>query len=285
MDSDPKTIKPRIDAKRALEDIRSGASDSTLMIRYRLSRRGLQSLFKKLEASGLLRLFNPGVVIQDILRGASRDDLMRKYGLSTSGIRDLYDQLSSLGIGFRKQESPAEHRTRKIRRSDLMHDIEVGMDRRSLMSKYDLSGKQLRNILDRLESSGTTVRAHPDTSSQTDEETTTVWQPREYLRSYPILSLRVTEPENPRSKGAVVDLSEKGVGLVGIVAAVDDSKALEIVPPIMGESDCLRFTARCRWTGPSSPRVQLRSGFEITSIDESNLEGLRELIMTTTACL
>jgi uncharacterized protein (DUF433 family) len=285
MDSEPKRAKQRIDAKRALEDIRSGASDSTLMERYRLSRRGLQSLFKKLEASGLLRLFNPAVVIQDIRRGATREDLMRKYSLSTSGIRDLYDQLSSLEIGFRPDEFPEKPHSRRICSSDLVHDMERGMDRQILMSKYDLTGKQFSKILDKLESSETTARGHLGALSQDEEDTTTVWQPREYLRCYPILSLAVADAENPVLKGAVVDLSEKGVGLVGISAVVDDSKALEILPTIIGESACLRFTARCRWTGPCSPQTKLRAGFEITCIDESNLEGLRELIMTTTACL
>lgn len=285
MDSEPKKAKQRIDAGRALEDIRSGASDITLMERYRLSRKGLQSLFKKLEASGLLRLFNPTMVIKDIQRGASREDLMRKYDLSASGIRDLYDQLSTLEIGFRADELASKQRSRKICSSDLVRDIGLGMDRQSLMSKYDLTGDQFAKILDKLASSGRVGTGHLGALSQTEEDTTTMWQPREFLRCYPILSLAVADAGNPGLQGAVVDLSEKGIGLVGIETVVDDSKALEILPTIMGENNCLHFTARCRWTGPCTPRRKLRSGFEITCIDESNLEGLRELIMTTTACL
>ncbi len=47
--------KTRIDAKQAIDDIRAGMSDATLMENYNISSRGLQSLFKKLVSSGLLK--------------------------------------------------------------------------------------------------------------------------------------------------------------------------------------------------------------------------------------
>jgi Ankyrin repeats (3 copies)/Ankyrin repeat len=47
--------KQRIDAKDAIRDIQSGAGDSTLMEKYNISSRGLQSLFKRLVGAGLLK--------------------------------------------------------------------------------------------------------------------------------------------------------------------------------------------------------------------------------------
>ena len=46
--------KRRIDAEQVLNDIRSGMSDQSLMNKYALSAKGLQSLFEKLLDAGLI---------------------------------------------------------------------------------------------------------------------------------------------------------------------------------------------------------------------------------------
>jgi len=46
--------KQRISAKEVVEDLRTGADDSTLMTKYNLTEGGLQSLFKKLVAVGAI---------------------------------------------------------------------------------------------------------------------------------------------------------------------------------------------------------------------------------------
>jgi PAS domain S-box-containing protein len=46
--------KPIIDARQAIEDIRAGMDDAALMRKYRISARGLQSMYNKLLESGIL---------------------------------------------------------------------------------------------------------------------------------------------------------------------------------------------------------------------------------------
>jgi hypothetical protein len=48
------TKKARIEADKALEDIRAGVSDSELMQKYNISAKGLESLFRKLLAASLI---------------------------------------------------------------------------------------------------------------------------------------------------------------------------------------------------------------------------------------
>ena len=55
-----------IDAKQATIDIRAGLSDATLMAKYRLNAKGLQSLRTKLVRAGLL---NPSEVEDKNLLG------------------------------------------------------------------------------------------------------------------------------------------------------------------------------------------------------------------------
>jgi hypothetical protein len=47
-------MKREIKAKQALTDIRSGMDDLTLMEKYKITDKGLRSLFRKLMSAGLL---------------------------------------------------------------------------------------------------------------------------------------------------------------------------------------------------------------------------------------
>jgi hypothetical protein len=84
-------VKKRvIEAKLVIEDIRSGSSDLELMEKYKLSSKGLQSLFKKLGDAGLLKHLNASEVIRDIRSGMSDMDLMKRHGLSEKGLAALF---------------------------------------------------------------------------------------------------------------------------------------------------------------------------------------------------
>lgn len=120
--------KPVIDAKEALNGIRSGMSDSELMEKYNLSARGLESLLTKLVKAGALSLAEletrmPELVrhvslssdakqpqaqgihsvsakeaVADLKLGLSDTALMLKYRLSARGLEHLFEQLLSAGL-------------------------------------------------------------------------------------------------------------------------------------------------------------------------------------------
>ncbi len=48
-------MKREIKAKQAVKDIRSGMDDLTMMEKYKITDKGLRSLFRKLVSAGLLR--------------------------------------------------------------------------------------------------------------------------------------------------------------------------------------------------------------------------------------
>lgn len=111
-------IKPRIDAKQALKDIRAGLDDAALMNKYNLSSKGLQSLYGKLMAAGLLHTevieeagpsgeVKPGAgvrevsaksAIMDIKAGMSDEALMGKYRVSATGLQNMFEQLLDAGL-------------------------------------------------------------------------------------------------------------------------------------------------------------------------------------------
>ncbi len=96
-------LKPIIDVKDALHDIRMGMDDSALMQKYRLSAKGLQSLFNKMLGLGVITQAELGRgpvpeikakdAVRDIRSGMDDFALMDRYHLSAKGLQSLFDQL------------------------------------------------------------------------------------------------------------------------------------------------------------------------------------------------
>lgn len=99
--------KPKIDASKALRDIRAGMDHFTMMEKYHLSAKGLHSLFRKLLDSGVLKRselgprykasINASAAIRDIRSGMNKADFMKKHRLSSKGVESLFRKLVSSG--------------------------------------------------------------------------------------------------------------------------------------------------------------------------------------------
>jgi hypothetical protein len=103
---------PELNAKEVLESIRSGMDDVTLMERYHLSPKGLQSLFRKMVAAGLLeqsdidrrqRKKKPPSIsleefVEDIRAGIDDERLKKKFLLSEEKLQKLFDKVMEKGL-------------------------------------------------------------------------------------------------------------------------------------------------------------------------------------------
>jgi len=117
--------RTKVAGSQAVNDIRTGMDDADLMEKYRLSAKGLQSMFRKLlemgriEPSEMLQRIATGresdwhpagslgrerhdidisAVIRDIRTGVHDFDLVEKYDLSLRGLQELFDQLVRSGL-------------------------------------------------------------------------------------------------------------------------------------------------------------------------------------------
>ena len=129
-----------IDAKQATLDIRAGLSDATLMAKYRLNAKGLQSLRSKLVGAGLLKpseiedpkpfgIIKPGQavpkitvekILSDIKLGMRDKELMQKYKITAKGVQKIYDQFLSAGL---ITEAELDDNT-----PDLESTVEIGLE-------------------------------------------------------------------------------------------------------------------------------------------------------------
>jgi hypothetical protein len=91
----------KISPKEIILDIRSGMDDTAIRKKYLLSQKGLEDLYKKLIAAGLLgnhlhpipRKLNLLAVLADIKAGMKRSDLLKKYELTEDMLRELSKKL------------------------------------------------------------------------------------------------------------------------------------------------------------------------------------------------
>jgi hypothetical protein len=78
-------------------------------------------------------------------------------------------------------------------------------------------------------------------------------------------------------EGTVRDITEHGVGVLGMKVEVGEVKTFIIPVEEIPEIDAVIFRAACKWTFTDEQDLRL-SGFEITEISEENLGHLRKLI-------
>jgi uncharacterized protein (DUF433 family) len=237
------STKPRIKAGDAVNDIRSGKTDSEMMEKYGLSAKGLHSLFLKLlevkaetqselnrrrasfHDTTMIRQMEPGNMAEDVRSGTSDSELMKKYGLSSEGLRRAFETLLEAKV----------------------------------ITPDDLYG-----------------------SSPPLPDTVFVENQREVPRCHFAVDVIIYEVRHPEFKGLLSNVAEKGIAVTGIEAEVGDRKTF-IVPAVdFVQIDPIRFDAECKWAGKDSITGEWNSGFEIINISQKCLGDLGILVQSAT---
>jgi hypothetical protein len=259
-----------IEAKLALQDIRLGMSDLELMIKYRLSSTGLQSLFKKLGQAGLLKHVNAREVQRDLRSGLSHEQIMEKYQLTQSGLADLLKQVNRAGLLHRPMEKDRLPTKIFIRVPEIVKDIRAGMGRLGLMEKYHLSTRGLRYVSMMLVSSGAIAWKEIFENICSKFEELVPGMVRSQRRYSVDLNVPVYDIGRPERVGKLRDVSEGGMGIQGIEAGVGETKTLVIAGDEFGEYSTFVLDVTCRWEamGPDKEPI---AGFEISNISVGSM--------------
>lgn len=143
--------KPTINAKAVLKDIRNGASKSDLMEKYKLSPKGLESLYKKLVAAGLIpageltrRTVKPAAAVPEPSSPVSRPAAKRRAAQGTAKPKTAPAGEHSQGIS-----KPAELRVSEQAKA-VADDINAGMHDNEILRRHEISPGQFREIKERL---------------------------------------------------------------------------------------------------------------------------------------
>ncbi len=137
---------------------------------------------------------------------------------------------------------------RKIEAKSIVNDIRAGLSNLELMEKYSLSSKGLLSAFNKLIASQAMEEDELAERIPGFDDTVDINHAREFPRCYPALGLPIFDKGNTEADYHVVDLTEKGVQVVGIEAEVGDVKTLVINAEGIDEriKPC-DFDAQCRW--------------------------------------
>jgi uncharacterized protein (DUF433 family) len=233
--------KLRIKARDAVKDIRLGMTDSELMGKYRLSAKGLQSLFLKLlEAKAI-----------------THDEMNQR--------RVIYHDTAVI---------------QQIDARDIVEDIRSGMPDSELMKKYDLSSEGLRFALQTLTDTQVITVEELYATSPSGHDTVFVENMRQLPRHHLAMAVDIYERKHPEVKGMLSNVTEKGIAITGMAARIGETKTFEIPAGDFIEADPILLEARCQWAEKDKDSGEWLAGFEITRIPKKCLDDLRRLIQS-----
>jgi hypothetical protein len=165
----------------------------------------------------------------------------------------------------------------KIKGRDILNDIRSCMTDEELMEKYEMSFRALQSAFEQLLASGLITKKELRSRSIQGPDNVTTTVTRRLPRDYLMVQVPIYDVGRPEARGVIRDLTEEGIGIIGIEAGLDEMKTLAILTGIGRLADKIVIEAKCRWAKMDSER-QYVCGFRITNITKENLEKLRRLI-------
>lgn len=218
----------------------------------------------------------------DIQAGMDEDSLMKKYKLSRRGIHSLYRELTRLGL-MEPDQQPGEAQPKvRIKIKDIVKDIRAGMTDPDLMRKYSLTPEGLQSILIKLLDLKAITRHMLVASTAVEEPILVAERVRQMQRYYLDFEIPVYDPADPETQGRVRDISENGLGIIGLETAMDQARHFVVLGDAFGVVAPFEVEARCRWYKAEDAEGGHVSGFQIVSITEEDLEELKKLIRLVT---
>ncbi len=221
-------------------------------------------------------------VLEYIEAGVNDQSMREKYGPAYEGLQSLFAELADAGFMGRGAQECKTPSKRRIPARDVIRDIRHGAGKSELMDKYSLSAKGLQKVLKQL---ADTKMVH---TSEFPAELLTIFRaevPSDTRRAerYCIdFELPVWEVPYPEVRGQVLDITERGIGILGLPATINEVKALVIYSEEFLEIEPFTMVAVCCWVKRAEGEGEYVSGFQVSKIHEEDLEELRKLIQLLT---
>lgn len=167
---------------------------------------------------------------------------------------------------------------RRINIKSFVADVKSGVSDAQLQSKYKLSNVGLQKAFTKLVDAellkASDIQGRlPDYQSPIGVEGVRV-----LARNYLAFPVPVYEAQSLLVKGEIIDITEKGLQVVGIEVEPKETKSFLIRADEFHDIYPFVFDARCQWVKREDPDGRCVAGFEIVDISDLGLEELRRLI-------
>lgn len=220
-------------------------------------------------------------ILEDIREGFSESEIMRKHNLSETELANMLADLDEAGMIVKVEDHYEAPFMRSINASEIIVDLKSGMNDSDLMEKYGLTMQTLANTVRLLMDGNRIARADLADRGELLEEVMDPGEARETRRYYLDFALPVFDTNNGTT-GKVHDLTEKGLGIIGIPAQVGEIKSLTVDHEKFALINRFSFRARCRWLSPSLSGGECIAGFEIIDISPGDFQELQKLVRMVT---
>lgn len=223
-------------------------------------------------------------VLQYIEAGLTDASVMDKFGHAYEELQSLFGELAGAGYmgGAAQAQACAVQSKRRIPARDVVKSIRGGATQAQLMKEFSLTANGLKKVLQQLSD---TKMIHV---SELPVELLSFFREaipsdtRREERHCLDFELPVWESLYPEIKGRVLDITERGIGILGLPTAIDEEKELVIYSEEFLEIEPFALHAQCRWVKRAEGSGEYVSGFQVSKIHEHDLEELRKLIQLLT---
>jgi hypothetical protein len=171
---------------------------------------------------------------------------------------------------------------KRVQATEIVKDILAGMNAAALRSNYCLSSKTLHKILQRLVDAKIVTEEFLATTTFESDQIPWKAEHRGRGRCYPIPRLPIIDLEDLSSDFYVRDFTDEGFQIVGVNAAVGQTKTFLIQAGEFADVEPFSFDGICRWVRTEG--TKRISGFAVVNITQADLAALRKLIGLVAFC-
>ncbi len=165
-----------------------------------------------------------------------------------------------------------------INAGELREDIRSGMGEIPIMEKYRISPGEFMDILETLKEVDSNDLEIIEARLNELRKNCDPSEMRSVPRNYMVFPATVHDAHDPSVWGLVNDITASGLQVEGIRAYVNEKRSLIFRCEDLSSETEIAFEALCRWAKRGHGGDKDVAGFEITSISDSSLAGLRNLM-------
>ena len=166
---------------------------------------------------------------------------------------------------------------KQINARQMADDVRSGLADSQLMDKYELSAKGLQSVFQKLIEAGVVTETELEDRVPFSQLTADLSKVRDLPRNYTVFRVPIYDAMHDRLLGRVVDVTEKGLKVIGQKVEAGTKMHLIVQCPDLLDFVPIEFEAICRWS-KSEEEGSFAGGFEITKIEERHLSELRKMI-------
>lgn len=265
-----------LDDTDVIENLKGGVWDSQLAQEGNSGQESFDKVFREIDSGAvpgeagnpIVKPVNIAIsgkaIVRDIKSGMTGLQLMAKYGFSSGQLKKAVEMV----LKERRRIAMA-----------IAEDVRSGLTAPEIKDKYQLSDSGLEKACKQLVTDELLEPADiKKLELPFDAAAPFGHERRQSPRRTPSLPITVYDRSSIGSKGAIKDISEKGLGVRGLAGVVGESKTLSILGDDFGLVDPFEVEAECRWVGTEGPGGQQVAGFQIIAISDEDLRRLQELI-------